>query len=165
MPEQRVISELKAIGKPFVVLLNSADPRGERAQALAAQIAADYGVSCMPVSCQTLSEGESREILHLALEEFPLRALQFYLPDWVTALAPEEELKQKLYEAIRTAGEGVEKLRDHQLVQTRLRDSDLISSVSLAREEPGKGWHRSDSSPPRESLLSQISEQRGTGGK
>ena len=162
MPEQRVISELKAIGKPFVVLLNSADPRGERAQALAAQIAADNGVSCMPVSCQTLSEGEIREILHLALEEFPLRALQFYLPDWVTALTPEEELKQKLYEAIRTAGEGVEKLRDHQLVQTRLRDSDLISSVSLAREEPGKGVAAIRISPPRDLYYAMISERCGT---
>ena len=100
MPERRVISELKTIGKPFVVLLNSADPRGERAQELAARIAAEYDVSCMPVSCQAMSEGEIRQILQLALEEFPLCALQFYLPDWVSALSPEEELKQKIYAAV-----------------------------------------------------------------
>ena len=162
MPERRVISELKTIGKPFVVLLNSADPRGERAQELAARIAGEYDVSCMPVSCQAMSEGEIRQILQLALEEFPLRALEFYLPDWVSALPPEEELKQKIYAAIKASGEGIEKLRDFQLVQQRLQVSDLISSVSVCREEPGKGAAALRLLPPRELYYAMISERCGT---
>ncbi len=162
LPEQRVISELKAIGKPFVVLLNSADPKGERAHELAARIAAENDVSCIPVNCQTMSEGEIREILHVALEEFPLCALQFYLPDWVSALAPEEELKQKIYEAIKACGEGIEKLRDQKLVLERLQSSDLISSVSIYREEPGKGIAALRLSPPRDLYYKMISERCGT---
>ena len=161
-PERRVISELKAIGKPFVVLLNSADPGGERVKELAARIAADYDVSCMPVNCQSMSEEEIRKILHLALEEFPLRALKFYLPDWITALSPEEELKQKLYEVMKASGEGIEKLRDQKLVQQRLQASDLISSVAVCREEPGKGMAAFRLSPPRALYYTMISKRCGT---
>ncbi len=162
MPERRVISELKAIGKPFVVLLNCADPKGESAKELAARIAADHDVSCTPVNCQTMREGEIQEILHLALEEFPIRALQFFLPDWVTALSPEEELKQKLFAAIKAGGEGIQKLRDRQLVQERLQASDLISSVSVEREDPGKGIAVLRLSPPRGLYYEMISERCGT---
>lgn len=162
IPERRVISELKAIGKPFVVLLNCADPKGEHAQELAARIAAENDVSCTPVNCQTMREGEIREILGLVLEEFPLRALQFYLPDWVTALAPEDELKQKLFAAIKASGEGILKLRDRQHVQERLRATDLISSVSIEREDPGKGIVALRLSPPRELYYEMISQRCGT---
>ena len=43
--EERVISELKQIGKPFVVVLNSASPHGLEAQALKNQLSEKYGVS------------------------------------------------------------------------------------------------------------------------
>ena len=40
--EARTISELKAIGKPFVVLLNSSDPKRESCTALARQLSQKY---------------------------------------------------------------------------------------------------------------------------
>ena len=38
--------ELKELGKPFLVLLNSAYPNSERAQAIQADISQRYGVAC-----------------------------------------------------------------------------------------------------------------------
>ena len=49
--EERVIRELQELGKPFIVLLNSADPRGDRAQAIAKDISSRYEVHCMAVNC------------------------------------------------------------------------------------------------------------------
>lgn len=160
-PERRVIAELKQIGKPFVVLLNSTDPRGEEAKSLAEQIAADHQVACMPISCQNMGEGEIREVLRLALEDFPLRALQFHLPDWVTALPVEEELKQKLYEAIRSCGQGLEKLRDIGTALTRLQENELISSAFVCSEDLGKGMASLRISLPREQYYALISEKSG----
>ena len=54
--EERVIRELQELGKPFIVLLNSADPRGDRAQAIAKDISSRYEVHCMAINCLELDE-------------------------------------------------------------------------------------------------------------
>ncbi len=162
VPEKRVISELTEIGKPFVVLLNSTDPKGERAIALSRQIAEENGVSCMPVNCQSLSEQDIREILHLALEDFPLRALLFTLPDWVISLPVEHPLKQQLYDLIRSSAEGAEKLRDRKTLLEKLQDSELISSLRLSGEDLGKGTVSLSLSLPKELYFQLLSQELGT---
>ena len=71
--EERVISELQEIGKPFLVLLNSASPDSETARAMAEDIQETYGVRCLPVNCQTLSDTDVADILKAVLYEFPMR--------------------------------------------------------------------------------------------
>ena len=69
-PEEQVISELKELGKPFVVLLNSAYPGSERAQAIRADIAQRYDVTCVAANCLELSREEINHILKSVLYEF-----------------------------------------------------------------------------------------------
>ncbi len=159
--ERRVIRELQEIGKPFVVLLNSTDPEGERAQALARQIAEEYAVSCCSVNCLTLGEAEIARILRLALEDFPLRALSFDLPDWLRALPQEDPLKASLYEAIRKAGEGACRLRDREMVMERLAETENVSSASLTWEDLGHGCARIRVALPRELYYALLSERSG----
>ena len=78
--EERVIRELQELGKPFVVLLNSAQPQGSRAQSMAADIERRYDVRCLPVNCLELGEQEITELLQGLLYEFPLRELDLFLP-------------------------------------------------------------------------------------
>ena len=137
--EQRVIAELRQIGKPFVVLLNSTEPKGERASAIAEQISKENNVSCLPVNCQNLTETDIREILQMALEDFPLRALQVFLPDWIRSLPQDDSLKQQLYSAIRSAASEAERIRDRFTVLDRLQDSDLVSELFVTGEDLGKG--------------------------
>lgn len=84
--EERVVSELKAIGKPFVLILNSAEPYSEAAQALRTELAEKYGVTCVCVNCLDLSGEDIEEILKFALYEFPIAELGIYLPSWLDAL-------------------------------------------------------------------------------
>ena len=90
--EERVIRELQEIGKPFTIVLNSADPRSESARALCASIREKYGTGCVCVNCLELSENDISEILKSALCEFPLSELDVYLPSWVDALPMEHPL-------------------------------------------------------------------------
>ena len=48
--EQRVIGELQELGKPFLILLNSAHPQAAETQALRAELSEKYGVTCIAVS-------------------------------------------------------------------------------------------------------------------
>ncbi len=54
--EGRTIRELKSIGKPFLVLVNSKKPYGEDARRVAGELEQEYGVKAMPVNCEQLKE-------------------------------------------------------------------------------------------------------------
>ena len=159
--EGRVIRELQQIGKPFVVLLNAADPNGEEACRAAESIRQSYGVPCLAVNCQQLDETQLVEILRLALEEFPLRSLGFFLPEWVTALEPEDPLKTALYASLRKAGEGVRSLGDREIVFSRLRESELVSDIRLQSEALGQGSALAEWELPRNLYYDQLSTRCG----
>ena len=84
--EERAIQELKELGKPFVVVLNSAQPASDRAQAIRADIAQRYDVTCIAVNCLELGGEEICQLLKSVLYEFPLKELDLFLPPWVDAL-------------------------------------------------------------------------------
>ena len=160
-PEKRVIRELQEIGKPFVVLINSAQPEGEIAVSLARQLREDYGVSCLSVNCLNLGEKDIVQILRMILEDFPLQALQFDIPDWLRCLPWDDPMKKELFETIRRAGEGAGRLRDVQEVLDRLRQSEMISSVVTVREDLGCGEAELLVQMPRNLYYKLLSDRSG----
>ena len=50
--EERAIQELKKIGKPYIVLLNTLRPYSAETKELAEQLQELYGVSVLPVNCE-----------------------------------------------------------------------------------------------------------------
>ncbi len=84
--EQRVVEELEALGKPFVILLNSTRPDAPETKSLAAELEQAYGRTVLPVSCLDLQKDDLLSILQRVLYEFPVRELDFAIPRWVTML-------------------------------------------------------------------------------
>ena len=108
--EERVISELSALGKPFVVLLNCREPSSPQAYALRQQMEEKYGRPVMAVSCISLGEEEIRRILQQILYEFPLKEAEIELPRWMLSLKKDHWLRSAVFGAIREAASSVEKL-------------------------------------------------------
>jgi len=71
--EETVVAQLKKIGKPFVIVINSAEPDSSAAKQLKAQLQAKHGVAAVLVNCLELTKEKAEEILSLALKEFPVR--------------------------------------------------------------------------------------------
>ena len=111
-PEERAINELKSIGKPFVVLLNSAEPASETAIAIAEEITARYDVRCIRVNCMTLTEDDIAGIIRSVLEEFPLKSIGIFLPEWLEALPEDNELRNELFASIMDCSSGVCRIKD-----------------------------------------------------
>ncbi len=137
--EARVIGELKELGKPFAVLLNSAHPEAEETQALAHRLTDTYGVAVLPVDCLRLNEEDVRNVLSTVLGEFPVREIRLELPGWLTALAPEHPLKASLYADIREAANDVRCVREARRVPDLLAQNEFVSSAAVSRTEPGEG--------------------------
>lgn len=137
--EQRVVSELKALGKPFAVILNSADPSSEAAVALAYELEAKYGVPVALVSCLDLDAEDIRHILELVLHEFPVSEVRIKLPDWTRALEPEHRLRRSITDSIRACAGRVSRTGDIREAFSALADNEYIASAQVTEIDLGTG--------------------------
>ncbi|MGM9614464.1 MAG: stage IV sporulation protein A [Oscillospiraceae bacterium] len=129
--EERVIQELKEIGKPFAMVLNSADPAGEAAQTLAGELAAQYGVPCMALNCQTLTGDEINALMREVLFQFPVSEISVWLPSWAEALPGDCELKQTLCSLLLTVGQEMNTLKDAYSAMDTIASSDIVRSARI----------------------------------
>lgn len=85
-PEMRVIRELKALGKPFAVILNTENPKATYAQELRKSLQDEYGVPVVAINVAQMEEEEIREVLENILGQFPMLSVVFQTPEWLSAL-------------------------------------------------------------------------------
>ena len=160
-PEERVIRELKELGKPFVVLLNCADPEAQSSRSIAEELAEAYDVSVLCVNCLKISEDGIKAVLSKVLEEFPLKSMGFYFPDWIDALPENSALRTELLQYIRCASEGCEKLHDYHRILEKLDGFEEISKAELEQSDMGCGAVNFSLRVPRELYYKTISEETG----
>ena len=127
--EARVIDELKALGKPFIVVLNSANPASEDTRALSEALAKRYGVTVRPVEVLNMKMDDLNGLLEAMLFEFPIRELRIQAPAWLTALAGDHWLGESVMEAIRAAADGMRRVRDHALLRAALGENEYVESA------------------------------------
>lgn len=161
VPEQRVINELKEIGKPFVVLLNSAEPDSEFAVETGREISENYGVRCLRVNCLQLDEDGISEIIRSVLEEFPLKSVGIYLPEWLEALPGDNELRSEIFSGIMESYSGVSRIKDCYTSVDKLSEYEDISEVKVSKSDLGCGAMEVNVRLPRVLYYKTISEQTG----
>ena len=159
--EERAIQELKELGKPFVVVLNSAQPASDRAQAIRADIAQRYDVTCIAVNCLELGGEEICQLLKSVLYEFPLKELDLFLPPWVDALPADHPIKAGLYDAIRQNTAQLRHIREVEGVIAALGESEHISEARISAIDLGTGVAAARLALPRELFYKTLSEQSG----
>lgn len=158
--EKRVVGELKAISKPFVVVLNCASPHSAQSQALASMLEEEYDVPVLAMNCLEMNESDIKDILRNLLYEFPVREVRFALPGWIDVLDDGDELKKQLYSDI---SEAVCRLRR----VGEIRDcADAFSSgdditARLERLDLGSGSARIDIRIPDRIFYSILGEKSG----
>ncbi len=97
--EARIIREMKATGKPFAVVMNSAYPNDKRTLSLVSEMEEKYDVPVISVNCAEMGENEIKEILGAVLYEFPVSEIRVTLPSWVDVPAA-DSIKKQLYDAV-----------------------------------------------------------------
>ena len=110
--EERVIAEMQAMGKPFVVILNTTRPYAQETMELAGELEVKYSAPVIPIDASELSTDDVHLIMEQALFEFPVREAHINLPKWVEELDRAHTLRGKFEEAITDALQGIMKIRD-----------------------------------------------------
>ena len=158
--EQRVVAELEALGKPFVVLLNSTHPDAPETQALAKTLEEAYGRTVLPVSCIDLDAARLNDILQSVLYEFLVRELDFALPRWVTMLDRGHWLQTEVYQAAMACAEGISRMKDVALSGKAL-DCEAVQSTTLSGRDLADGVVRITVLLRPEVFYQVLSEQTG----
>ena len=140
--EERVIKELKDINKPFVVLLNSVEPRSAEAIKLSGELSEKYGVPVEPVSCMELDEREIKRILARVLFEFPVKEIKVDMPKWVSALEKEHWLRSKLFSAIQSGAKNARRLREVSGIADSISECEYVVRAETSSVDLGSGHAR-----------------------
>lgn len=104
--EHRVIADMQSTGKPFVVVVNSTNPRGEAAQNIVKGLSRKFGVSTLAMDVSKLEEADVEEIFENLLQEFPLKSIKISMPEYLQALPYENDIIESIIaEVKRFAGD------------------------------------------------------------
>ena len=137
--EERVVNELKALGKPFAMILNSKDPSSESAIALAYELEAKYGVPVALVSCLELDAEDIRHILELVLHEFPIKRINVSLPEWIRAFESNHRVRSSIVASIRECADRVRKIGDVEDAFSSLGGNEYLKKAAVESIDLGSG--------------------------
>lgn len=159
--EEQVIRELKTLGKPFAVVLNSAQPESRQAKELQAAMSEKYDAPVTLLSAKEMTAEDVQGVMRDLLSAFPLREMRFALPEWVSALDDQHWLTQHIVSLVREAGAQIVRMRDAEKAQSAFAASEYADTPQLDQLEYGEGSARFNL-PLRNGLFNQIlSEQCG----
>ena len=129
--EKRAILDMKATGKPFLVIVNSRLPGSENARAVKDEILQQYGVEATVADCQAMTVDDIAELLGDLLCAFPMQELRVYLPRWVDALENDHPVKSALYEALLQRAQEISALGQAQTTLAQLKNLEQVLDFTI----------------------------------
>lgn len=137
--EKRVIEELKSIGKPFIVLLNSTHPNLPDTEHIAEIINKEYQVPTLPINIENMNEKDMYQILKEALYEFPVLEVRVNMPEWITILNPDNKIKKAMLESIKESIIDIDKIRDIDTITEHFLENEYIEKCYLSNIDTSTG--------------------------
>ncbi len=137
--EQKAIEDMRATGKPFLVIVNSRAPQGEAALAVQRELARSYGLEAAIADCQAMEQADITLLLQQLLYAFPMRELRVFLPRWLDALETDHPIKCALCEQLLQTAEQIGALGQADALLRRLQEQETVESCCVRSVEPGSG--------------------------
>ena len=157
--EERVIEELKAINKPFVMLLNTTSPDSLSAKTLSGELSEKYSVPVIPVNCLEIDETLIKEVLSAVLFRFPVKEIGVALPGWVMGLEREHWLRKSICGCVKAAASDIKCISDVSGMAKALCDNENVISSEITGLDLGKGCAEISAQLTRELIYKIIEEK------
>lgn len=137
--ETRVINELKSIGKPFIVVLNSTHPSLPETERLSETLREEYNVPVLPISIEAMTEKDMYNILREALYEFPVLEVKVNMPEWIAILNPDHPVKKSYIDSIKESIVEIDKLKDIENITSHFIQNEYIEKAYLSEVDSSTG--------------------------
>ncbi|MEH7546139.1 MULTISPECIES: stage IV sporulation protein A [Bacillaceae] len=148
--EERVINELKEVGKPFIMVVNSAQPYHPATETLRSSLSEKYDIPVLAMSVESMRDSDVLNVLREALYEFPVLEVNVNLPSWVMVLRENHWLRESYQDAVKETVKDIKRLRDVDRVVQQFSDFEFIDKAGLAGIEMGSGVAEIDLIAPDE---------------
>lgn len=159
--EERAVNELLELGKPFIIVLNSANPTSEDTVSLRSAMAGKYGVPVLLMDIMRLSETDITTMLENLLYEFPLKEINIKMPGWARALSPDHWLMSEVLGGISGTLGGLEKVKDYRGLIDTLKALEDVSGAAVERIRLGDGSVEMELSFPSELFYRILGDECG----
>ena len=136
--EDRTVEELRKIGKPYIILLNTQKPYSQEAKELADSIGKKHNVITLPVNCEQLRKEDILNILENVLMEFPVSEISFNIPKWLEILPSNHWLKAAAIETARNILNNAALMKDIE-DNISVPDDDAIDKLRISSFELSDG--------------------------
>lgn len=137
--EERVVAEMKEIGKPFVILINSAMPESSETARLKAELEKKYDAPVVVKDALNMSEDDVSEIMGAVLSEFPIKLIDVNAPRWIQALSRDNGIVKELVDILKNVGSEMFRMRDVDKIKAAFADSQYFEIGDGASVDAGRG--------------------------
>lgn len=137
--EERVVEELREVGKPFIMVLNSANPHGEECRRLRDELQQKYDIPVVALSVPAMGEQDVLHVLREVLYEFPVHEVNVNLPGWVMVLPEDHWLRSRFEQSVRETVKDIRRLRDVDRVVEQFTAYDFVERAGLSGMDMGQG--------------------------
>jgi len=137
--EEKVITELKSINKPFIVILNSTHPNSDATINIKNDLSNNYNVPVIPIDIENMNEVDMYNILRTALYEFPVTDVTIKIPEWIHVLDKKNDIKNHYISKIKECITNIEKIKDVDSMIDYFKDSEYINNAYISNVDTKTG--------------------------
>ena len=159
--EERVVGELKALGKPFILLMNSRAPYAENTQELSAALSRRYDVPVIAVDALNMDRQDVQSIMKTVLFEFPIRQVDFAMPQWVRSLPWGHWLLSFVVDLVKESAQAILKVKDYANLVSAFSAADNIDELRIVSINAGDGSVMAEIVPQASLYYRLLSEESG----
>ena len=137
--EEKVITELKAINKPFIVVLNSTHPNSDATLNIRNELSNNYDIPVIAMDILNMNEIDMYNILRSALYEFPVTDVSINVPEWIHVLDKNNPIKKYYISKIKECVTNIEKIKDVDSMIDYFKDNVYISEAYISKVDTSTG--------------------------
>jgi stage IV sporulation protein A len=161
VPEERVINELKALNKPFAVVLNTLYPDSEETEMLRGELEEKYKVPVLPLNIIEMEEEDIEQVLETVLYDFPLNEIRINLPQWVEGLERNHWIKNNIIFTLKQNILEIEKIRDVESIVDGFSELEFLDNTCVENVELGEGVISIDLETKQDLFYNVLEEKSG----
>ncbi len=136
--EEKIIYELKQYAKPFVVVVNSRNPKSETCKQVCNSLKEKFAVTVLPMDLENMNNNDVINIFDGILAEFPVTGFKVNMPKWLQVMPADDEVIVDAMERLRNYTKNVKRIADNNS-HLMFKDSAYYDGVETSEIDVATG--------------------------
>lgn len=159
--EEQIVQDMKATGKPFVIVLNTKNPNKEESKKLAKSLQEKYDSQVVSMNVQEMKESDVDRIFEKMLLEFPITSIKVNMPKWLSALPFSNPIIKEVVSEIKKFGNDLKKIGDTNKDALVFTESESFDPITFSNVEMGEGVIKFNVIPKENLFYHVLSDECG----